>query len=113
MQQVQIMVKNVQSTLEKALNQALDEGCDALFFAKNSLGIQSLKILRSIDKRLPSELGIVSFDNPEVFQISDPAITCYEQPMEQMCEVVISLLAARIKGKISLHKSQFRDVRKN
>lgn len=92
---------NVQSSLQQALQSAIENGCDALFFANNSLGIQSFKLLRQIDKLLPSELGMVSFDNPEAFQISNPTITCFEQPMEEICMKAVSILANKIEGKES------------
>lgn len=92
----EIDFQNVQKELKKALDKAIDMGCDALFFANNSLGIQSLKILRSIDELLASELGMVSFDNPEAFQISNPTITCFEQPIEEMCKKAVSVVSAKI-----------------
>lgn len=95
----EIDYEDMQVSLDKAINDAIEKGCDALFFANNSLGIHSLKILRAIDELLPSELGIVSFDNPEAFQISNPRITCYEQPIEEMCKKAVSVVAAKIDGK--------------
>lgn len=95
----EIEFSDVKTSLDKALRNAIDKGCDAFFFANNSLGIQSFKLLREIDELLPSELGMVSFDNPEAFQISNPAITCFEQPMEEICMKAVSILADKIEGK--------------
>ncbi len=88
---------NVKESLEDALENALRKGCDALFFANNNLGIESLKILHSINEDLPMQLGIVSFDNPEAFHVSRPGITCYEQPIEEMSEKATKLLIKKIE----------------
>lgn len=93
----EIDFENVKENLRQALNSALEQGCDALFFANNNLGIESLKILREKDDKLPFDLGIVSFDNPEAFQVSNPTVTCFEQSVEQICTQAISILTQKIE----------------
>ncbi len=90
---------NVEDELEKVLHNAIDECCDALFFANNNLGILSLKILRNIDKKLPKELGMVSFDNPEAFEISRPRMTSYQQPIKEISKQAVTMLISKIKEK--------------
>ena len=91
--------KNVELELRKALEEALRSDCDALFFVNNSLGILSLKILREMDAKLLTKLGMVSFDNPEVFDFSTPRITCWEQPVEEMSKKAVGMLVAKINNK--------------
>ncbi len=89
---------NIEKELEKGLQKAIDNCCDALFFANNNLGILSLKILWNIDKKLPKELGMVSFDNPEAFEISRPRMTSYAQPIEEISKQAIAMLISKMKG---------------
>ncbi len=84
--------------LESALDDALKKGCDALFFANNNIGMNSLNILDEKNIKIPDDMGIVSFDNPEAFHISKPGITCYEQPVEEMCLRSVMLLDRRINN---------------
>jgi len=90
---------NIEKELEKGLRKAIDESCDALFFANNNLGILSLKILWNIDKKLPKEIGMVSFDNPEAFEISRPRMTSYAQPIEEISKQAVAMLISKMKNK--------------
>lgn len=97
--------KHMETRLESALKTAIRKGCDALFFANNSLGIQSLKYFDNMEIKIPTDMGMVSFDNPESYQIAKPGITCLEQPIEQMCVRAISILVSKIEGKAPENKS--------
>jgi LacI family transcriptional regulator len=90
---------HLEEKLESAIKNAIEKGCDALFFANNSLGVLSLNILDKLGKKIPDDIGLVSFDNPEVFQIVKPGITCFEQPVELMCTEAIRILSAKINNK--------------
>ena len=84
--------------IEAVLKQTLNKGCDAFFFANNKLGISSLKYFDKIGLTIPGDIGIVSFDNPEAFQVANPGITCLEQPIELMCAKAINILSRKIEG---------------
>ena len=99
---------NVEQELKKALQEALKEGCDGLYFVNNSLGILSLKILSKLDANLLSKLGMVSFDNPEVFDLSTPRVTCWEQPVEEMSKKAVEILLAKINNESSNEHQQLR-----
>jgi LacI family transcriptional regulator len=90
----------VDTRLEAVLKRAHKDGCDAFFFANNKLGISSLKYFDKIGLSIKDDIGIVSFDNPEAFQVTKPGITCLEQPIELMCEKAIQLLSRKIEGRI-------------
>jgi LacI family transcriptional regulator len=90
--------KNIDGRLESAIETAIGKGCDALFFANNSLGILSLNILDKLGKSVPNDIGLVSFDNPEAFQIAKPGITCFQQPVGMMCTEAIRILSAKINN---------------
>ncbi len=92
-----IAYQDLENDLEPALMEARAAGCDALFFANNSIGIKSLKLVHEKGISIPDELGIVSFDNPEAFHISNPGITCYEQPIELICSQAVELITDKIK----------------
>ena len=95
----EIGFNQVEARLESAIEKAIEMGCDALFFANNNLGMLSLNILNKLGKQVPTDIGVVSFDNPETFQIVKPGITCYEQPVEIMSSEAIRMLSAKINNK--------------
>jgi len=90
---------DIEKELEKGLKKAIDEFCDAFFFANNNLGILSLKILWNIDKKLPKEIGMVSFDNPEAFEITRPRMTSYAQPIQEISKQAVAMLISKMENK--------------
>ncbi|WP_439185368.1 LacI family DNA-binding transcriptional regulator [Carboxylicivirga taeanensis] len=91
--------KHMEQRLESSMKLALKNNCDAFFFANNALGVHCVKFFNEISKvNIPEDLKIVSFDNPEAFQVSVPSITCYEQPVEQMSARAVKVLFQRISN---------------
>jgi len=84
--------------LKAALESALEMGCNALFFANNSIGINSMKYLSDLKLDIPGDIAMVSFDNPEAFHVSKPGITCYQQPMEKICTGTLDLISRRLNN---------------
>ncbi len=83
-------------SLMQALEDAIRRGCDSIFFANNNLAISSLSLFGKMGLRIPEDLGIVSFDNPEAFEISMPPITCYEQPIELICSTAVKTMYKKL-----------------
>lgn len=48
--------------------------------------------------RLPSELSLVAFGKTDWYAVTDPGITTYEQPIEQVSHIAVQLLADRMAG---------------
>lgn len=48
--------------------------------------------------RLPSELSLVAFGKTDWYAVTDPGITTYEQPIEQVAHIAVQLLADRMAG---------------
>lgn len=91
--------KAMEESLREAIHEAVEKGCEALFFANNSLGETSLKILSELKLKIPEQIAVVSFDNPDTFQILPPGITCFEQPMEQICHNAVKTLIGKIENR--------------
>jgi LacI family transcriptional regulator len=94
-----VRFEHFETRLESIIKDAIEKKCEALFFANNSLGVASIKLFDKMGIKIPDDLGMVSFDNPESFQVAKPAITCMEQPIEQMCRLAIGKLVDLIENK--------------
>ncbi len=91
----------------------LDEqtAVDAVFFATNYLGISGLEAIRNLNRRIPSEIGVISFDDHDLFRLHSPSITAVAQPINEMSEQVMNILLDNIgdeqlaseKRKVILH----------
>ncbi len=84
--------------LREIIQKAISDGCDAFFFANNSLGIESIKIISELGLKIPKDIAMVSFDNPVTFDVVSPGITCYEQPIEYMSSKAVNILYEKMKG---------------
>ncbi|MDV6167407.1 LacI family DNA-binding transcriptional regulator [Flavobacterium sp. DG1-102-2] len=69
---------------------------DAVFFATNYLALLGLEVFKNESPQLIDDLGIVTFDDNDLFRIFSPTITAVAQPMWQigteLMEVMLQLL---------------------
>jgi LacI family transcriptional regulator len=66
--------------------------CEAIVFANNSLTIYGLEAIARLERRIPQDLAIVSFDDNDLFRLHSPTITAIAQPVEALAEALINVL---------------------
>jgi LacI family transcriptional regulator len=69
---------------------------DAVFFATNYLGISGLEAINKLHKKIASELGVISFDDHDVFRLYSPSITVVAQPIKELSDQLINILLQSI-----------------
>ena len=69
---------------------------DAIFFATNYLGAYGLEAWRN---QLHYPVGIVSFDDTDLFRLGRPSITVIAQPIELIAKESVTLLVNAIRNK--------------
>jgi LacI family transcriptional regulator len=74
-------------------------GIDALFFATNYLGIYGLQSLHDLKKLIPKDIGVVCFDDHDIFKLHTPAISVISQPVEEIATTAIGLLINQLEHK--------------
>ncbi|MDQ2720005.1 MAG: substrate-binding domain-containing protein [Bacteroidota bacterium] len=79
---------------------------DAVFFATNYLGISGLEAIRNLKKKIPSNIGVISFDDHDAFRLYSPAITAIAQPIEEMSEQLINILLEDLDSNNSNKKTK-------
>jgi len=72
---------------------------DAILFSTNSLAITGLRVLREVGKKLPEDIGVVTFDDRELFELHSPPISVVSQPVSELAKELI-------KGTLNLLKSK-------
>ncbi|TAM95406.1 MAG: LacI family transcriptional regulator [Chitinophagaceae bacterium] len=72
---------------------------DAVFFTTNYLGICGLEAIKSLGWAIPSQIGVVSFDDHIVFRLYEPAITCVAQPIMEIGKYAVKALIQDIQKK--------------
>ena len=80
---------------------------DAIFFSTNYLAIFGLQVIKQLGWRIPEDIGLISFDDHDVFRLYDPPITCVAQPISLIGQQVVSILMQTIHSKIKEDLQQF------
>ncbi len=72
---------------------------DAIFFATNYLAIHGLKALDKLHKKIPTDIGVLAFDDHALFEVYKPTITAVTQPIHEMCIQLMSDLLEKMVDK--------------
>jgi LacI family transcriptional regulator len=72
---------------------------DAMFFATNYLAQSGLEVLKEKNPKLIMDLGLIAFDDNDMFKIYDPAITSVSQPLVEISIKLMELMLPLLKKK--------------
>ncbi|MFN2457538.1 MAG: substrate-binding domain-containing protein [Chitinophagaceae bacterium] len=92
--------KNYIDGIEAFLNTETE--LDAVFFATNYLGISGLEAINRLQRKIPSEIGVITFDDHDLFRLHSPSITAVAQPIKEMSEQVISILLNNVDARSAI-----------
>lgn len=70
----------------------------AVLSCSDVMTVGFLTCLRNAGLRVPRDISLVSFDDPDFFSIVDPRITCVAQPTEEFGNKAASLLTNMLDG---------------
>lgn len=71
---------------------------DALYFANCDLANIGLEIIYNLGIKVPDDLAIISFDDPQSYKYSFSRITAISQPLEEIGIKAVQLLLQQIKN---------------
>lgn len=71
---------------------------DAIFFATNYLGIYGIEAIRSLGLQIGKDMGMISFDDHDIFRLNTPSISCVAQPIEEMGGHIVKVLMDEIQN---------------
>ncbi|MGN6440103.1 MAG: LacI family DNA-binding transcriptional regulator [Agriterribacter sp.] len=85
---------------------------DALFFATNYLSLQGLKVLQELKWNIPGRVGVLSFDDHDIFKLYTPSITAINQPISEIARRSVEMLDKQMNdpGNEVLQQSVFLDT---
>lgn len=72
---------------------------DAVFFATNYLAHDGLQFFKEQNATLLTDLGIMAFDDNDMFKIYPTSISCVAQPMYDISAKIMELLLPLLQGK--------------
>ncbi|TSJ38663.1 LacI family transcriptional regulator [Mucilaginibacter corticis] len=100
---------DIQRSIDEILG--LDDPCDAVFFATDTLSINGLKYLNQLKTNIPGQISVLSFDESEAFELFYCPVTHLRQPVEAMGKAAVDTLLELINhNKISKQISLMSDL---
>ena len=82
------------------------KGIDAILFATSKVGIMGIESLISLGVKIPDDLAIVSFDDPDAYKICYSPVTAMAQPLMEIGKMAVQVLLSEIKNPKSSIKTQ-------
>jgi LacI family transcriptional regulator len=72
---------------------------DAVFFTTNYLGVYGLESIRLCGLTMPADMGMVCFDDHDLFRLGRPAVTVVAQPIAEIARQAVVSLIAQLQSK--------------
>lgn len=72
---------------------------EAVLFTTNYLGVYGLESIRLCGLSIPADLGLVCFDDHDLFRLGKPAVTVVAQPIREIAIQAVGSLIEQLKGK--------------
>lgn len=69
---------------------------EAVLFAANYLGVQGLEAIHKLQLKIPDDIGVICFDDHELFSLHQPAITVVQQPVQELAKTAVAILMAKL-----------------
>jgi len=76
----------------KVLTAGKEKITDAILFTTSKVGVMGLLCLHSLKLKIPDDIAVVSFDDPDAYKISQPPITAIAQPLEKIGRESVKIL---------------------
>lgn len=69
---------------------------DALLFTTNYLAVKGLRAMKGLAYEIGGNLGLIAFDEHDLFELHQPPISAIAQPIEAIAQQLIALLLHRL-----------------
>ncbi|WP_438446124.1 LacI family DNA-binding transcriptional regulator [Gorillibacterium sp. sgz5001074] len=89
---------NLQEIIAKLLSLQKGDRPTAILAANNFIGVNTLRALRTLGLRVPEDMAVTCFDDPDIIPDYNPFLTVAKQPAYDMGYLGMQLLIERIQG---------------
>ena len=86
-------------TVKKITHFLQQKKLDAVIFATNYLGIYGLQSIKDSKIRIPEDLGVLCFDDHDIFELYTPGITVIQQPISEIAKTAVHILISELGHK--------------
>lgn len=74
----------------------LTQGATAIITASDVQALGTIRTVRSLGMRVPDDISVVGFDDAQLMEHLDPALTTVRQPVNQICSAAVQSLFSQI-----------------
>ncbi len=106
-----LSVTSVEGHIDHLLN--LKSPPDAIFAINDPAAIESIKILKKRNIKIPEDIAVVGFSNDLVSSIIEPSLTTVEQPIKEIGQTAAQLLIDQISRNVEDWKAQTVSLKTN
>ncbi len=72
---------------------------EAILFTTSKVGIMGLECIHSLGLKIPENVAVVSFDDPDAYKISQPPVSAIAQPLKELGTESVKILLDIINNK--------------
>ncbi|WPU97024.1 LacI family DNA-binding transcriptional regulator [Mucilaginibacter sabulilitoris] len=93
----------METTVKQSLQFIKDNpDIDAIIFATNYLALSGIKAINEAGLQIPSDIGVIAFDDHDVFRIYNPSISAIAQPLDEMAKQLFKILLDKLENRVRL-----------
>jgi len=95
-----------QGAAEVARLLALADPPDAIFAGNNTLGIGSVRAIKTLGRRIPNDVALILFDDLYLAEVADPPLTVIAQPIDDIGTTAGRLLLEQLVRRPEWHPKE-------
>lgn len=99
----------VQNRLKEYIDSGSMKKSTGIFTSNDLVGIQALETLKEYGFYIPSDIGVVGFDNTYLSKLSNFQLTSVAQPIKEMGRSAFEILLCKINGEIKLSEKIYKN----
>jgi len=93
--------KDIDRTIKELVGKRNNKMADAILFSTSKLGIMGIECISALGLKIPEDLAIVSFDDPDAYRICVSPVTVINQPLKEIGKIAVQVLLNKIKHPIA------------
>ena len=93
--------KDIDRTIKDLVGKRNNKKADAILFSTSKLGIMGIECISALGLKIPDDLAIVSFDDPDAYRICVSPVTVINQPLKEIGKIAVQVLLNKIKHPVA------------
>ncbi len=89
--------KDITLAIKELVSKKDEMKVDAILFSTSKLGIMGIECLSTMGIKIPDDLALVSFDDPDAYKICVSPVTVVNQPLKEIGKAAVQILLEKIK----------------